>query len=69
VFETMGVGKILLGAVLLIGGLYVIWQYTLRETWIVLQGMVPPLLVLLGAFIVWLEVDEMKLERELKRKK
>ncbi|HLC39598.1 MAG TPA: hypothetical protein VJJ76_01820 [archaeon] len=65
----MGVGKLLLGAVLLIGGLYVIWQYTLRETWIVLQGIIPPLVVLLGAFIVWLEIDEMKLEKELRRKK
>jgi len=67
--KKMGVGKLLLGAVLLIGGLYVIWQYTLRETWIVLQGIIPPLVVLLGAFIVWLEIDEMKLEKELRRKK
>ena len=63
----MGVMKLILGAILLIGGLYVIWQYTLRETWVMLQGIVPPLVVLLGAFIVWLEIDEMRIEKELSK--
>jgi len=63
----MGVMKLILGAVLLIGGIYVIWQYTLRETWTVIQGMIPPLVVLLGAFMVWLEIDEMRIEKELNK--
>ena len=57
--------KIILGAIMLVGGLYVIWQYTLKEFWVVIQGIIPPLVVLLGAFIVWLELDEMKLQKEL----
>ena len=63
----MGAVKLILGAILLIGGIYVIWQYTLRETWVMLQGILPPLVVLLGAFIVWLEIDEMRIEKELNK--
>jgi uncharacterized membrane protein YciS (DUF1049 family) len=34
---------------------------------IVLTGVIPAFLILLGLFVVWLEVDEMKAEKELKR--
>ena len=34
---------------------------------IVLTGLIPPFLILLGLFVVWLEVDEMKAEKELKK--
>jgi len=33
--------------------------------WTVIQGTIPPMLVLLGLFIVWLELDEWKLNKEL----
>ncbi len=33
----------------------------------VLNGALPPLVFLLGLFIVWLEYDELKIERELKK--
>jgi len=33
---------------------------------IVLTGVIPIFLILLGLFIVWLELDEIKLERELR---
>ncbi len=33
----------------------------------VVNGIVPPFLTLLGIFIVWLEYDEWKIERELKK--
>jgi len=33
---------------------------------IVLTGTIPALLILLGLFIVWLEIDEVKAEREIK---
>jgi len=33
---------------------------------IVLTGVIPPFLILLGLFIVWLEIDEIKAERELR---
>jgi uncharacterized membrane protein YciS (DUF1049 family) len=34
---------------------------------IVLTGVIPPFLIILGLFVVWLEVDEMKAEKELKK--
>ncbi len=33
---------------------------------IVLTGVIPIFLILIGLFVVWLELDEMKMERELK---
>jgi len=32
---------------------------------VVLTGVIPPLLILMGLFIVWLEADELKAEKEL----
>jgi hypothetical protein len=32
---------------------------------IILTGFIPPFLILIGLFIVWLEVDELKTQREL----
>jgi len=29
--------------------------------------MIPPFLILIGLFIVWLEIDEIKAERELRK--
>ena len=34
---------------------------------IVLTGIIPAFLIVLGLFVVWLEIDEMKAEKELKR--
>ena len=33
---------------------------------IVVTGVIPIFLILIGLFVVWLEIDELKLERELK---
>lgn len=33
----------------------------------VLQGVVPVMLILIGLFIVWLEADELKAEKEIKK--
>jgi len=38
----------------------------LQSLWIVLQGTVPPFLMLIGLFVVWLELDELRIEKELK---
>ncbi len=38
----------------------------LGSLWIVLQGIIPPMLMILGLFVVWLELDEWKIDRELK---
>jgi hypothetical protein len=72
----MGVGKIILGAILVIIGLWAIipvswsglglWQ----ELWLVIKGVVPAFLVFLGVILVWIEAEELKIERpKPKRKK
>jgi hypothetical protein len=33
---------------------------------IVLTGFIPPFLILIGLFVVWLEIDEIKAEREIR---
>jgi cadmium resistance protein CadD (predicted permease) len=58
--------KVFIGVILMIVSVAVIYEFTLRELWIVLQGILPPLAFLIGLFIVWLEWDEWKIERELK---
>ncbi|MBL7206544.1 MAG: hypothetical protein ISS36_03020 [Candidatus Aenigmarchaeota archaeon] len=34
---------------------------------VVLTGVIPVLLILIGLFVVWLELDELKTEKELKK--
>lgn len=63
----MGAAKLIFGIVLIIASLYVIWQYTRGELWTVLKGLIPPLIFILGIFIVWLEIDEMKSGKEVSR--
>jgi len=67
--------KILLGAVFIFGGIWWILQGSLQymgrsgieDLKTVLNGVIPPFVILLGLFIVWLELDELKIERELKQ--
>jgi predicted tellurium resistance membrane protein TerC len=33
---------------------------------VLLTGFIPPFLILIGLFVVWLEIDEIKAERELR---
>ena len=57
--------KILIGALMIVVGVYssvTFWD----ELLMVLKAGVGPLLVLIGAFIVWLESDEWKMMREQK---
>ncbi|MDI6798427.1 MAG: hypothetical protein QMD12_00275 [Candidatus Aenigmarchaeota archaeon] len=58
--------KIIIGAALMVGSAWTIYKYTLMEFWIILQGIIPPLVFILGLFIVWLELDELRIERELR---
>ena len=55
--------KILAGAFLVVVGIFTTTTF-LEELVVVLQGGLGPLLILVGAFIVWLESDEWKMERE-----
>jgi len=40
--------------------------YLLKSLWTVLQGIIPPFFIVIGIFIIWLELDEWKIEKELK---
>jgi len=68
------IGKILIGAILVIGSVWWVLQGSLQYTGhsglsdlrTVLNGIIPPLVFLVGIFIVWLELDELRIEKELK---
>lgn len=68
-----GAAKIFLGAIMMIGSVYAVY-YSIGTTWdlwsaflTVLMGVIPLLIFLVGLFIVWLELDELKIEKELKK--
>jgi hypothetical protein len=65
--------KIILGAILVIASVWWIVQGSgqmigrigFQDFITVVNGALPPLVFLLGIFIVWLELDELKIEKEL----
>lgn len=68
------IGKIIIGAILIIGSVYYVATNPLNLTpsaWAafktVIHGIIPPFVFLVGLFIVWLELDELRIERELRR--
>jgi len=69
--------KVVLGLILVIIGLglfangvlySIAWLKTfwLKNFIITLTGIIPPFLILIGLFVVWLELDEIKAEKEMK---
>jgi hypothetical protein len=68
--------KIIIGAILIIASIYylvagpaVSWLTGNRpyvDFLILLNGGIPILVFLIGLFVVWLELDELRIERELK---
>jgi len=60
--------KILFGALLLVGSVTYIYT-NVYGAWsdflTVVNGMVPPFVGLIGLFIIWLELDELKVKREV----
>jgi hypothetical protein len=59
--------KMMMGAILIVGSAWVVYNYTLNEFWLIVKGIVPPLVFIAGLFIVWLEYDKLRIERELKK--
>ncbi|MFH0956291.1 MAG: hypothetical protein V1813_00350 [Candidatus Aenigmatarchaeota archaeon] len=72
--------KILIGLLLIVAGFglfvdSVLWNYGGRLTgmsiawWhnfvVVVTGIIPAFLILIGLFVVWLEADELKAEKEI----
>lgn len=68
--------KLLIGAILLVGAVMYVYDDSLsmslighsaRQDFItVVNGTVPAFVGLIGLFIVWLELDELKVKREAK---
>ena len=63
------IAKMAMGALLVVGSAWVVYKYTLDEFWLIVKGIVPPLAFIAGLFIVWLEYDKLRIERELKQEK
>jgi len=64
--------KILIGALLLISSIYYVYNNTygaLDNLIVVLNGTVPALVALVGVFIIWIELDDIKVKREMKKSK
>lgn len=69
--------KVVIGVILVIGSIWWIiqgsYQFThhsgLSDLRTVLNGIIPVLILILGVFVIWIEMDEMKIEKELKRRK
>lgn len=68
------IGKIIIGAILIIGSVYYVVTNPLGlapSAWsalkTVIHGIIPPFVFVVGLFIVWLELDELRIERELRR--
>ena len=60
--------KILIGVVLVVGSLVALIkdEWGLRAALLtMIKGIIPAFLILVGIFIVWLELDEIKIEKEL----
>ena len=59
------IAKIVIGIILVIGSLYYLVYGAWRDLLLVLNGAIPILILLIGVFIIWLEWDEWKIEKEL----
>jgi hypothetical protein len=67
--------KVIIGVILVLAPIYYIWNEPLRDSYglnprrdlvQVIDGIVPVLVIILGLFMIWLELDELRIGRELK---
>jgi len=61
------IAKMIIGAILMVGSAWVIYKYTLDEFWLIIKGIVPPLVFIVGLFMVWVGYDKLRKEKELKK--
>lgn len=70
----MGIGKVLVGIVFVIIGLWSIAPLSWNglglwdELWTVVKGIVPVFLIFIGGILVWIEAEEMKLAKPKRRR-
>ena len=67
VFIVVGLGLLIDSVIPILGVVGTLGINWFNNFIIVLTGIIPPSLILLGLFVVWLEIDDMKAEKELKR--
>jgi hypothetical protein len=71
----MGIGKILVGMVLVIIGLWAVIPVSWggsglwRELWTVVKGIFPALLIFVGVILVWIETEELKISKPNRRRR
>jgi hypothetical protein len=71
----MGIGKIILGLIIVIVGLWVIMPLSWGglglyvQLWEVIKGIVPIFLIFIGAILVWIEWEEIKIEKPHRKKR
>jgi len=70
----MGIGKVILGIILVIIGLWLLAPDPYgREWWpqliTVIIGVLPAFLIFIGAILVWIESEELKMERPKRRRR
>jgi len=71
----MGIGKVIIGLILVIVGLWAIIPLSWGglglyvQLWEVIKGVVPVFLVFIGAILVWIEWEEMKIEKPARKRK
>jgi hypothetical protein len=71
----MGIGKIILGLIFVIVGIWAIIPLSWNglglymNLWEVLKGVLPAFLVFIGAILVWIEWEELKIEKPPRRRR
>ena len=63
ILVVIGLGLLANGVLFEISSIGTFW---LKNFIVTLTGVIPPFLILIGLFVVWLELDEIKAEKELK---
>jgi hypothetical protein len=63
--------KITFGAILLVASIWYMYVSASAQQALVtvIKGVVPPFVALVGVFVIWLELDELKIEGETKSEK
>jgi len=74
---TGAIVKIIIGAILIVASVWWVLQGStkvlgrdgLQDLMSILNGGIPPIVFLIGLFVVWLELDELRIEKELSSKR
>ena len=71
----MGIGKIIIGLILVIVGIWCLMPLSWNglglwnDLWLVIKGVVPAFLIFIGAILVWIEWEEIKIEKPTKKRR